>query len=286
MRLRSVLFSPADKPDRVHKVLASGAADVVVADLEDGVAPGRKEEARRAAADVLASASDVSCLRAVRINVWPGSLAEADLEAVLPSQPDLIVVPKVESVDAVRLLDARLTEAGADETRLLLILETAKGVLHAEELATASDRVVAIAFGAEDLSADVGIRRSPDNREVSVPRALIPLAAAAAGVRAIDMITADYQDVARCKREASEARDLGYVGKMCIHPGQLDAVHAAFAPTPEDVAWATKVVAAADAHGIAHGGVVSVDGQMVDVPLVEQARRILTDANIASGADA
>lgn len=274
MKLRSVMFSPADNPGRVRKALLSGAADVVVADLEDGVAPDLKDEARANAADILRD-RDARAVRAVRINPWPGSLAESDLEAVLPSRPELIVVPKVEEVDAVRALDARLEEAGVQRTRLLLILETAKGVLRAAELAEASDRVVAIAFGAEDLSADVGIRRDDSNQNVAVPRALVPIAAAAAGVRAIDMITADYQDTARCGREATEARDLGYVGKMVIHPMQLDAVHDAFAPSKDDVAWAKRVLAAAEEHGVTQGGVVSVDGQMIDVPLVEQARRVL-----------
>ncbi len=278
MKLRTILFSPADNPGRVRKALLAGAADVVVADLEDGVAPHLKEEARANATDILRD-RDARAIRAVRINAWPSSLAESDLEAVLASRPDLVVVPKVEEVDAVRALDARLQEAGVERTRLLLILETAKGVLNAAELAAASDRVVAIAFGAEDLSADVGIRRDAANRNVSVPRALVPIAAAAAGVRAIDMITADYQDVERCGREAAEARDLGYVGKMVIHPGQLDAVHQAFAPNREDVEWAKRVLLAAEEHGVTQGGVVSVDGQMIDVPLVEQARRVLENAD-------
>lgn len=281
MRLRSVLFSPADRPDRVRKVLENGAADVVVADLEDGVAPDNKADARRAAADLLRDVPEAPAVRAVRINAWPGSLAEDDLDAVLPSRPDLIVVPKAEDVDAVRALDARLAEAGADDTRLLLILETARGVMRASDLAAASDRVVAVAFGAEDLSADVGIRRRPDNSTVAVPRALVPIAAAAAGVRAIDMITADFHDTDRCAREAAEARDLGYAGKMCIHPAQLDVVHDAFAPSQDDVAWAKKVLEAAEDHGIQAGGVIVVDGEMVDVPLVEQARRIIMDSGDA-----
>lgn len=277
MRLRSILFSPADKPDRVRKVLESGTADVVVADLEDGVAPANKAQARQDAASLLRDIPEASCVRAVRINAWPGSLAEDDLDAVLDAKPDLIVVPKVEDADAVAALDARMSQAGSD-AGLLLIFETAKGVLHAEALANASDRTVAVAFGAEDLSADVGIRRGPDNASIAVPRALVPLGAAAAGVRAIDMITADFRNTERCGREASEARDLGYMGKMCIHPGQLESVHAAFASTAEEVAWAEKVLAAAEEHGVESGGVVAVDGQMVDVPLVEQARRVLANA--------
>ncbi len=277
MKLRSILFSPADKPERVRKVLESGAADVVVADLEDGVSPDNKTMAREAAAALYAEVASAPAVRAVRINAWPGSLAEQDLEAVLPSQPDLLVVPKAEDPSHIEALDARLSESGAPDTRLLLILETAKGILNAADLA-ACPRVVAVAFGAEDLSADVGIRRTPDNANIAVPRAMVPIAAAAAGVQAIDMITADYQDTDRCQAEAGSARDLGYAGKMCIHPVQLEPVHQAFAPSEAELAWANKVVDAANAEGITAGGVITVDGQMIDVPLVEQAKRLLAAA--------
>jgi citrate lyase subunit beta/citryl-CoA lyase len=275
VKMRTVLFSPADKPERVRKVLASGAADVVVADLEDGVAPANKEMARQAAADILSESSSANSVRAVRINAWPGSAAESDLEAILPFRPDLIVVPKCEDVQAIQMLDERLAQSGADETRFILIIETAKGMVHAAALAGASSRVAAIAFGAEDLSASVGIRRTPDNSTVAMPRAWVPIAAASAGVWAIDMITTDYEDVERCGREAAEARDLGYAGKMVIHPGQIATVHVAFSSSENEVAWATKVMAAASEHEINDGGVIAVDGKMIDAPLIEQARRIL-----------
>ncbi|MGB0652563.1 MAG: HpcH/HpaI aldolase/citrate lyase family protein [Thermoplasmatota archaeon] len=274
MRWRSVLFTPGTRPDRVRNALEAGAADVVVADLEDAVPPAQKEEARAAVADLLADLPAAHAVRAVRINPWPSALAEADLEAVLNAAPDLIVVPKAEDPAVVEALAARLDEADSD-ARLLLILETAAGVLAARELAAASDRVAAVAFGAEDLAADAGLRRSPSNWEVSVPRATVALAAAAAGgVAAIDMITADFRDDDRFRREAEEARALGYAGKMCLHPAQVAVAHEAFAPTPEEIAWAERVLAAVEAAGAGSGGVVVVDGKMVDVPLVEQARRI------------
>ncbi len=272
MKFRSVLFSPADKPERVAKAMATGAADVVVADLEDGVHPDNKSMARVAAAHVLADATESHVLRAVRINPWPGSAAEADLEAVLPGNPDLIVVPKVESLDAVEALDARLGESDA---RLLLIFESARGVMHALQLAEASDRVVAVAVGAEDLAADAGMRRSAGNEEVRTARQLVVLAAAAAGVASVDMITADFRDTERTQREAIEAKAYGFDGKMVVHPAQVEVVHAAFAPTEDEVAWAKEVVAAADEGGLDAGGVVVVNGRMIDAPLIVQARRIL-----------
>lgn len=268
MRLRSVLFTPGTRGDRIEKAL-QGPADCVVADLEDAVAPKDKAEARQAVADVMARIAEAPAVRAVRINPWPGKLAEADLDAVLPAHPDLIVVPKAEDPEAIESLVHRVDST---RTQLLLILETARGVLNAQALA-ACPGVVAIAFGAEDLAADAGMRRSESNDEVAVPRSHVALAAAACGVQAIDMITADLGDEARFSREAKEARSLGYRGKMCIHPKQVPLVHDAMAPTAEEKEWAKRVLDAVD--GLEEGGIAVVDGKMIDVPLIRQARRLL-----------
>ncbi len=283
-RWRSVLFTPGMRPDRIIKALQSGSADIVVADLEDAVAPGDKAEARQNVRLALEEAGQSRSLRAVRINTWPGSLAESDLEDVMPARPDLIVVPKAESVQALQALDARLGDAelalGFEEgsTRLLLILESARGILHAESLALASERVAAVAFGAEDLAADAGMRRTRENSEMMVPRSLVALAAASAGVRAIDMITADFRDLEQTADEARSARDLGYAGKMVLHPAQVVAVHEALRPTADELSWAKLVIEAVEAGGVGDGGVVEVAGKMVDVPLIRQARRILQDS--------
>ncbi len=275
-RWRSVLFTPGTRGDRIQKALHTGAADVIVADLEDAVAPDQKEQARDEVRTALDAVPASAAQRAVRINPWPSRTAEDDLDAILDTNPDLLVIPKAESPDDIRALDARL---GNHPARLLLILETAEGVLNARKLARATDRVAALAFGAEDLAADAGMRRSPSNSEVAVPRALVALAAAAAGIAAIDMITADFRDTDRATREATEARALGYKGKMCLHPTQVTATHAAFAPTQEEIAWAQRVVHAADEAGSEAGGVLVVDGAMVDVPLIRQARAILAESN-------
>ncbi len=277
--MRSVLFTPAPRIDRVEKAWRTGAADVVVADLEDATPLAEKANARSALADLLLGlpTHEAATIRAVRINPWPSALGEDDLDAILPGHPDLIVVPKAADAESVAALGARLDDAGSD-ARILLLLETAEGVLAARELAAASDRVAGLAFGAEDLAADAGMRRSPSNQEVSVPRSMVALAAAANRIAAIDMITADFQDAERFSREASEARDLGYAGKMCLHPAQVSLAHKAFMPTPEEIAWAKQVVRAAENAGAGAGGVTVVDGSMIDVPLIQQARRILTDA--------
>lgn len=284
-RLRSVLYTPGDRGDRLEKALRDQAADLVLGDLEDAVAPDRKAEARKQVAAAFAAAPPTGKgLRGVRINAWPGQLAHDDLAAVIALRPDVIAVPKCEDPKALAALSAHLDglERGRGiapgSTRLLVILETAAGVLSARELAAASKRVLAVAFGAEDLAADAGLRRGASNAEVAVPRALVALAAAASRVAAVDMVTADPKDVARVGREAAEARALGYSGKMCIHPAQVGPVHDAFRPSTEELAWARRVLDAVGKAGIAAGGVVVVDGKMVDVPFVNQAQRIVDDA--------
>jgi citrate lyase subunit beta/citryl-CoA lyase len=160
---------------------------------------------------------------------------------------------------------------------LIAILETAAGILDARELCRAAP-LAAVCFGAEDLAAEVGMRKGPEAREVETARQWVVLCAAAAGIPALDMITADYKDEARTRAEAKQARDLGFRGKMCVHPGQVPIVHDAFRPVGSDVAWARKVLAAVEGAGVGRGGVIAVDGRMVDVPVIRQARRILDDA--------
>lgn len=260
----NILFTPGTRPDRIAKAIETHACDVVVADLEDAVAPAEKADARRMVQDALLA---TGAKRAVRINAWPSKWAADDL-ATLTSNPDFVVVPKVESAEA---LDALASQTG--DIGLIAILETARGVLNADQIA-GHPNVVAIALGAEDLAADAGMTRSPSNWEMQSHRAHVALAAAANGKIAIDMITADFKDDERFQRECQEARDLGFRGKMCIHPRQAELAAAAFAPTEEEIAWAKRVLAAVDDSGVGEGGIVVVDGAMVDVPVIEQARRI------------
>jgi citrate lyase subunit beta/citryl-CoA lyase len=263
----NILFTPGTRPDRITKAIETGACDVIVADLEDAVAPAEKAAARAMVQDALLTKGPAA--RAVRINAWPGKWAADDL-AVLASQPEFVVVPKVETAHALDSLASQTGDAG-----IIAILETALGVLNAQEIA-AHPAVVAIAFGAEDLAADAGMMRSHSNWEMHSHRAHISLAAAASGKIAIDMITADFGDEARFTRECQEARSLGFRGKMCIHPKQAAIADQMFSPTEEEIAWATKIMDAVTKSGIGEGGIAVVDGAMVDVPVIEQARRILT----------
>jgi len=272
MARRSVLFSPGDQPSLMRKAPGAGA-DTVVFDLEDAVAPARKEEARAAVADVLTDPEfGPDCEVCVRVNADPATAAE-DLDAVLADggRLDSVMVPKAESDAGVRRIDELVRERGAD-LPLLALCESARGVLNAEDIA-ATPAVEAVLFGAEDLSADIGATRTEGGEEVSYARQHVVLAAAAADVDAIDTVFTDIEDTDRLAEETAFAAQLGYDGKMAIHPGQVPVINEAFTPNPEDVEWAEKVLAAReDADG---RGVFRVDDEMIDAPLVARAERVM-----------
>jgi citrate lyase subunit beta/citryl-CoA lyase len=283
MARRSVLFSPGDQPELLRKALDSGA-DTVVFDLEDAVVPDRKAEARAAVHEVLDEAAerDTDDIPEVCVRVRPaGRGAAADLDAVLDGAgPDALVVPKASRAGDVTDLTALARERGADPPVLALV-ETAAGVLHAEAVA-AADRTDALLFGAEDLAADIGATRTTEGTEVLHAREHVVLAARAAGVDAVDTVYTDFQDTDGLREDAAFARQLGYDGKLAVHPAQIDPIHEAFTPDAERVAWAERVLAARDEADREGRGVFAVDGEMVDAPLVAQAERVLERARADS----
>lgn len=274
MPRRTVLFSPGDRPEMMRKAPGTGA-DTVVFDLEDAVAPGSKETARSAVHEVLSDpAFDPDCEVAVRVNPI-GVAAAADLAAVVGPDVrlDSVMLPKVERGPDVDALERLLAEHDRS-LPVLALVETATGLLHAEEVA-AADATVAVAFGAEDYVASIGANRTDDGTEVGYARQHVVAAAAAAGVDAIDTLNTDFEDVEALHEDARRAVDLGFDGKLCIHPSQVGPVNDAFTPDESDVRWARKVLAAkrdADEDG---RGVFRVDGQMIDAPLVARANRII-----------
>lgn len=280
MARRSVLFSPGDQPDLMRKAPGSGA-DVVVFDLEDAVAPAAKAEARTAVADVLTDPDfDPDCEVWVRVNPT-GIAADDDLDTVVGNgaRPDGVMLPKVATADEVRTLDALLAEHGVD-LPVVALVESAAGVLHAEAIA-AADATDALAFGAEDLSADIGATRTEAGTEVLYAREHVVLAASAAGVDAIDTIHADFEDESGLADETAFALELGYDGKMAIHPAQVSVVNEAFTPDAERIDWAARVLDAKATADEADRGVFRVDGEMIDAPLIAQAERVLERARAA-----
>ena len=278
---RSVLFTPGDEPEMMRKAVG-GDADVVVFDLEDAVAPDSKGEARSSVAEVLDEVEDEREPEVwVRINPLDTGGRE-DLRALAgdeENEPSCFVVPKADSASSVRRVAYALDEAGGD-AGVVPIIETAEGVVNAAEIAGAS-RVSAVIFGAEDLSADIGATRTDEGTEVLYARQKVVTAASAAGVGAIDTLWTDFKDQGGLGRDTERGIGFGYDGKLCIHPAQVGVINEAFTPEEERVEWAENIMKAkreADERG---KGVFEVEGEMVDEPLVEQARTVLERARAA-----
>ncbi len=256
---------------------APGAgADVLVFDLEDAVAPERKTEARDAVVDVLSDPEfDPEAEVAVRVN--PGDAGIDDVATVCADHPpDALVVPKATSAAEVTRVADAAREAGAD-CPVIAIIESAAGVLAAPGVASADD-TSALVFGAEDFAADVGATRTDEGTEVLYARERVVVAASAAGIDAIDTLHVDYQDDDGLREDAKFSRQLGYDGKLAIHPAQVPIINEAFSPDPDDVTWAKKVLRARDEADADGRGVFGVDGEMIDAPLVKQAENILDRA--------
>jgi (S)-citramalyl-CoA lyase len=269
-RVRSWLFTPATRPDRFGKADASGA-DVCIIDLEDSVAPADKAESRRTALAHLAQPAPGSCGRALRVNGLDTRFGLADLQALLESSagPDYLVLPKTESAAHLQILDRLLAEAGKT-TRLVGLIESARGLAAAEEIAAATPRLEALLFGAADMSADLGAATTW--APLAYARSRLVAACALAGVPAIDSPFFDVKDHDSLMQETAQAVALGFAGKAAIHPNQIGPINAALTPHPEEVARA-RAILAENAKGV---GVLQ--GQMVDEAVARKARRILSAA--------
>ena len=258
--------------------------DAVVADLEDSVPMAEKPAARDLVADMIPALAKSGQRVIVRVNSLDTGLTEDDISAVV--QPDVLAISvgKITSPGDIAeysgLLDAAEAKAGlpAGQTLLIPWIETAAAVLHAYDIAQASDRVAAITFGAEDYTRDVGIRRTASGEEVLFPRSLVALAAHAGGVTPLDTPYVNFRDSTGLESDIAEAVRLGYKGKFAIHPAQLEPIRRLFGPQPDEIEYARRVMAAWDAASADGRGSLDLDGAMVDVPVVERARNTLAEA--------
>jgi len=277
---------PGDRPERFAKAAASGA-DAVILDLEDAVVPGKRPQARREIAAYLAGAERRVPLW-VRINPVDTEDALPDLAAVIDARPDGIMLPKArDGADVHRAShwleahEARCGYAIGSVGLIPLITESAGALLKAASFTELPARVAGLTWGAEDLAADIGAfgNKSPDGEyelTYAIARSMCLLAAAAAGVPAIDTVDTEIKDIVAIERRARASRRQGFAGKLAIHPGQVAPIHAAFSPSDDEVRWAERVLAAfRDAPGT---GAVSFEGGMLDKPHVRQAERILAAA--------
>ena len=279
-KLRSLLFVPGDRPERMRKALASGA-DALILDLEDAVAPDRKAYARGEIAAFLRD-TDREVTLFVRVNPLDGGLIDADLDAVVEAQPSGIVLPKAEGAASIADLERRLTSRGDKDAVILPIAtETPLAMFRLGDYAGASERLIGLTWGAEDLPAAVGAltARLEDGRYTppyEIARALTLFAACAAGVAPIETVYPAVKDLDGVAAYAQRGTRDGFLGMMCVHPAQVAPINAAFTPSDAAVAEAQAVVDAFAAHPGA--GVLTLGGKMIDMPHLKKATALLARA--------
>lgn len=275
-RLRSLLFVPGHRERMVEKALALEGLDVALLDLEDGVPPSEKEEARRVVHEALAKPREGGPLRFVRVNRAGKADLERDVVAVRRPGLDGLLLSKVERPDEVTTVAQRVPRA-----RLVAGIESARGLLAAPTIATASPRLVALMFGGEDFANDLGLPATlrAEAREMTYARSAIVVAAAAAGIAAVDGVWTDIADLDGLRRDSLSSRRLGFRGRSLIHPSHVAIVDEVFSPDAAEIEWAERVVRAS-AEAVRDGrSAIAVDGQLVDPPIVERARRVLREVD-------
>lgn len=277
-RLRSLLFVPGDRPERMRKALGSGA-DALILDLEDSVAIGAKAGAREEVAAFLKEAADSEVTLFVRVNPLDGGLTDVDLDAVIEGRPAGIMLPKAEGAASIRDLDQRLRQRGDDRALILPIAtETPKAIFRLGEYGDVAERLAGLTWGAEDLPAAIGAlsARHADGSYTppyEMARALTLFAACAADVAPIETVYPAIRDLDGLAAYAQRGARDGFLGMMAVHPDQVPVINAAFTPSEEEIARAQAVVDAFAANPGA--GVLTLDGKMIDRPHLKKAQALL-----------
>jgi citrate lyase subunit beta/citryl-CoA lyase len=277
---RSLLYVPGDRETMIAKAAQRGA-DGLIFNLEDAVAQSNKETARDTVAQALATLDFGRAEVIVRVNPLDTPIGYRDLLTIAPAKPDAILLPKVGSPEEVRFAAwtlARLEEMhgmSAGSIRLMCMIESAAGVLAAAQIAGCHPRVAALLFGAADYSAEVGCAITLDSDALLHAQSQIVLASRAACIDAIDTPHMRLDDPEGLAHSSQRARQLGFDGKSAIHPSQIGPINSAFSPTPEQIAWAGRVLAALPGGDEAQLGAVVLDGQLIEAPHLARARRTL-----------
>ncbi|MEX0960104.1 MAG: CoA ester lyase [Burkholderiales bacterium] len=276
---RSLLFVPGLRPDRYRKALETGA-DIVCIDIEDAVALDRKAEARALALPLFAEGDNVNVERMLRINGMSTPEGLKDLQAIIESDapPPSIMIPKIRAPEEIELLDSLLSTASTREIRFCVIVETNRGLERAHEIARASSRIDSMILGAVDMSADLRCRKAWE--PLLYTRSRLVHAAAGAGIDLLDVPFLNLDDLDGLREEATRCADLGFTGKASIHPKQLPVIHAAFTPDAATIDKARKVCAAFENDTT---GLVMVDGELIELPVVRSMYRVLAIAERIQG---
>ncbi len=288
---RSWMFVPGHRQRMIDKALGLNA-DAIMLDIEDGVAPSEKDTARKLISEALGREQLAnSPTRFVRINAIGHERMDPDLEAVLRPGLDGLVLPKVETVEEVRKVESILKEREPKlkiklgGIKLLIAIESPRGLLNAPAIATCSSRVIGLMFGAEDFGRELGLptAREGEARDMIYARSAMVVAAASAQVQAVDGVWVDLKDTEGLWGFARQSRRLGFSGMSLIHPSQIDPINSVFSPTPGEIDYAQQVVKAYE-EAVARGdGSISFGGQLIDRPIVERARRTLEMARMLGG---
>lgn len=271
---RSRIYLPGNRPRMIQKGPHLGA-DAVILDLEDSVSPEEKDAARILVARAIEALDFGESEVMVRINpIHAGGLV--DLPVVLASGPDAIVVPKCESRDDVLAVENAINQNHPSKpVAILPMIETAKGILNAYEVAGASAMVDAITFGGEDFTQDIGATRTKEGKEIFWGRSMLVIAAKAAGVQALDTVFSDLKDEEGLRRDTKEIKEMGFDGRAAVHPAQIEIIHEVFTPTERELQQAVNVKRAAEKARRQGSGVAVVNGKMIDKPIIQRAEKIL-----------
>ncbi len=277
---------PGDDLHKIEKGAGLGV-DSIIMDLEDGVALGNKAAARQTIVQALQSVQFGRSERLVRINAIGTGLEYDDLKVTLPDHPDGIVIPKVEHAEQVQQISEQITIVERRQhwplgvIRLLALVETARGIVNLKEIAASDSRLDALIFGAEDLAGDIGATRTPEGWEVFYARSAVVTHAAAFGLQAIDTVHVNLTDIDGMVSQSEQALRMGYTGKLAIHPRQVEPITRVFTPSDDAIRKAKQLVDAYQHHQEKGIGAFTLDGKMVDTPMLRAAQRILDRARAA-----
>jgi citrate lyase subunit beta / citryl-CoA lyase len=281
--IRSWLFVPGHRQRMIDKAFGLNA-DAIMLDIEDGVAPNEKDAARKNIAESLGrEKAPGSPARYVRINAIGHARMDADLEAVIRPGLEGLVCPKVDTPEEVRQIDAILNDQEPKNNlkkgsvKLLIAIESPRGLLNAPAIAASSARVAGLLFGAEDFGREIGLPtvREGEARDLIYARSSMVIAAASSHVQAVDGVWVDLNDSQGLLGFAKQSRQLGFSGMSCIHPSQVDAINTKFSPTAEEVDYCQKVLQAFEEANARGDGSIAFGGQLIDRPIVERARRTI-----------
>lgn len=278
--LRSLLFVPGNSRKMLEKAV-SFTSDALVPDMEDSVPIAEKSAARNEIANMLPVLAQAGHRCVVRVNALDTGLLEEDMEAAITPYTFGINVGKVDTIWHVKEVEKIVSSVekrkGLEngQIKLVLFIESALAVVNAYEICASSDRIIAAALGAEDFTVDMGTERTEEGSEVLMPRAMVAMAARAAEIVPLDIVYTNFRDEEGLRRDTQLGKSLGYKGKFAIHPSQVDPINELLSPLPDEIEYARKVVQAfeeAEANG---RGSTSLDGKMIDVPIVKRARSLL-----------